>query len=109
MAKKYYNIVATECKPEIEEKFNKWYNEVHVPMLKKYKKMKSVKRLKAMQPGDKYPVYMALYEYDSAEDMAGLGQSPEMAAVREEMKETWKDGGWEMKWAATYELIEEWD
>ena len=40
------NIVATECRPEEEERFNKWYNEVHVPMLFKYKGMKRVTRCK---------------------------------------------------------------
>jgi antibiotic biosynthesis monooxygenase (ABM) superfamily enzyme len=25
------NIIETKCQPEDEEKFNKWYNEVHIP------------------------------------------------------------------------------
>jgi heme-degrading monooxygenase HmoA len=109
MSKSIINIVATECKPEVEEKFNKWYNEVHVPMLFKYKGMKSIKRYKVLQPGANYPAYMAIYEYASLEDMVAFQKSPEMAAARDEMKGTWKDGGWEMKWAAGYELLREWN
>ena len=38
MAKaRYLNIVGTECVAKDEAKFNKWYNEVHIPMLLKYK------------------------------------------------------------------------
>jgi hypothetical protein len=27
------NMVYTECSADVEADFNKWYNEVHVPML----------------------------------------------------------------------------
>jgi antibiotic biosynthesis monooxygenase (ABM) superfamily enzyme len=109
MSKPVFNIVATECKPEVEEKFNKWYDEVHVPMLKKFKRMKSVKRCRALQEGTNYPTYLAIYEFENAKDLAAFRNSPEMAAARDEMKETWKDGGWEIKWAAPYQLHKEWE
>ena len=38
------HVVATQCQPEFEEKFNKWYNETHIPMLFKHKSMKKVTR-----------------------------------------------------------------
>ena len=37
MAKKpIINIITTQCPTDDEVKFNKWYNEVHIPMLMKY-------------------------------------------------------------------------
>ena len=42
-ASRIVNIVGTDC-PQNEAKLDKWYNEVHVPMLFKYKGMKKVTR-----------------------------------------------------------------
>jgi hypothetical protein len=42
------NIVATRCQPVDDEKFNRWYNEVHIPMLLKYKKLLGVARYKVI-------------------------------------------------------------
>ncbi len=30
------NMVATRCQPEVEVKFNKWYDEIHIPLLFKF-------------------------------------------------------------------------
>jgi len=38
------SIVASECSPEVEVKFNQWYNDVHVPMLMKYDGLKKASR-----------------------------------------------------------------
>ena len=40
------NIVGTRCQPDDDAKFNKWYNEVHIPMLLKCKELKGVTRYK---------------------------------------------------------------
>jgi len=103
------NIVATECPPEVEAKFNKWYNEVHIPMLMKYKGIKKVTRYKTIvQPGAKQR-WLALYEYDNKEDLNGMMGSPELKAVREEMEATWKDQKFEVKWAMAAEPIKTWE
>ena len=39
-------IVGICCKPEQEAKFNKWYDEVYIPMLFKYAGMAEVRRWK---------------------------------------------------------------
>ena len=44
--KKVINVVAIDCKPEVEEKFVHWYDEVHIPILLKFKGLLSVKRYK---------------------------------------------------------------
>jgi uncharacterized protein (TIGR02118 family) len=101
------NIVATACQPEDEERFNKWYNEVHIPMLLKYKGIVGAARYKIIDPSSSQPKYIALYRYASVKDLEGLNKSPELQAALKEMKESWGDGI-EVKFVSNYELIQEW-
>jgi len=103
------NIVASDCSAEKEAAFNKWYNEVHIPILFKYKGMKRVTRYQLIGESQGQARYLACYEYESKEAMAALHQSPEFAAAVEEMQETWKDGGFDIKWTAQYEPIKSWE
>jgi len=103
------NIVSTECAPDVDEKFNKWYNEVHIPMIMKYKGVKKVTRYKVIEPGQARPKYIAVYEYDNIEDLNGMMGSPEFKAVREEMEHTWKGGGFDLKWAVAGSPIKTWE
>ena len=41
--------------------------------------------------------------------MTDFRKSPEFAAAIQEMQETWKDGGMEIKWTADYSLIKSWE
>ncbi|OGO21850.1 MAG: hypothetical protein A2Z28_01845 [Chloroflexi bacterium RBG_16_51_9] len=102
------NVVATQCKPEDEEKFNKWYNEVHIPMIMKFKGVSEVTRYKLPKDSEEYPKYLAIYTFDNADAFKAFGTCPEMAAVQAEMKETWKDGMFTIKWRVQYETIQNW-
>ena len=103
------NIVATECPTKNEEKFNKWYNEVHIPLLFKFKGMKKVSRYKRLGENKECPRYLAFYEFESKEALAAYPDSPELAAAMQEMQETWKGGGFDIKWRAQYEPIKTWE
>jgi len=103
------NIVASDCSTEKEAAFNKWYNEVHIPLLFKYKGMKRVTRYQLIGESKEQARYLACYEFESKEAMAALHQSPEFAAAIEEMQETWKDEKLDIKWAAQYEPIKSWE
>jgi antibiotic biosynthesis monooxygenase (ABM) superfamily enzyme len=104
------NIVATDCPPEVNAKFNKWYNEVHIPLLFKYKGLKKVIRYQLMAEGRGQGVkYLAIYEYDSKDEMNAFPQTPEFKAAIDEMNETWKGKMFEIKWAANYEPIKTWE
>ena len=103
------NIVATECRPEDEKKFNKWYNEVHIPLLFKYKGIKKVRRYQKIGGTEEITKYLAFYEFESKEDLDALHKSPEFATAIEEMQDTWKGGGFDIKWAAQYEPIKTWE
>jgi len=105
---KVINMVATECKPEVEQKFNKWYNEIHIPLLFKYKGMKKVTRYKILNKTDEFSTYLCIYEFDNPSEYKSYSESKELADARAEMNETWKKGGWEIKWRVQYEEIKTW-
>ena len=105
---KVINMVATECQPEVEEAFNKWYNEIHIPLLFKYKGMKKVTRYKILNKTDDLPKYICVYEFDNLPAYQGYTNSQELADARAEMKDTWKEGGWEIKWRVQYEEMKTW-
>jgi len=102
------NVVATECQPEVEEKFNKWYDEIHIPLLFKFKGMRRVTRYKILKETEEYPSYLAIYEFESRQAFEEYVNSPELAAGRAEMNETWKGGGFEIKWRVQYETMKTW-
>ena len=95
---KAINIVGTRCKPELDDKFNKWYDEIHIPMLLKFKGLQGVTRYKIAKDNEKYPYYLAIYEFESPQAVEEYNSSPELAAALEESREIWNDGDWEMLW-----------
>lgn len=102
------NIVATECRPEDEKKFNDWYNNVHIPMLLKCKGLLAVTRYKLKNGSDGLPKYLAVYEFKDEKAFEDFEKSPELAAAREDVRQTWKNG-LDIKWRAQYEVIKSWD
>jgi antibiotic biosynthesis monooxygenase (ABM) superfamily enzyme len=103
------NIVATECPAEDEDRFNEWYNEVHIPMLLSYKGLTRIGRYRLIGEGDEHARYLAIYEFDSQESLDNYHTSPELAAAMEEMQESWKDDVVKIKWMAAYETIKTWE
>ena len=62
-------IVMAKVKPEQEDAFNQWYDEDHMPKaLNRFPGVISGRRYKIMDGGDGYN-YMALYEFESYEDV----------------------------------------
>jgi len=102
------NVVGTRCHPDDEARFNKWYDEVHIPMLLKFKGMKKVTRFKAAYEPKEYPKYLTIYEFDSKKDFEAFQNSPELAAARAEMAETWKARPFEMTWRVQFESLKTW-
>ncbi|MFA5308859.1 MAG: EthD family reductase [Dehalococcoidales bacterium] len=103
------NLVVTECDPAREAEFNKWYNEVHVPMLLKFKGIKKVTRYKMIEEKSQKPQYLAVYEYDTQKDLDSLPQSPEFKAAIAEMQGTWQGKGFEIMTTASYEPLKTWE
>jgi heme-degrading monooxygenase HmoA len=105
---RFLNIVGTECQAQDEAAFNKWYNEVHIPMLLKYKGLKKVTRYKVMGDVKDQAKYLAVYEYDTQEALNGMAASTEFKDAIDEMTETQKKLKFGIKWAAPYEPIKSW-
>ena len=106
--KSLINVVATECQPEVEEKFNKWYDEIHIPLLFKFKGMRRVTRYKLLKEAGGNPSYLAIYEFENQKAYEEYTKSAELAAGRAEMNETWKSGGFEIKSRVQYETMKTW-
>ena len=102
------NIVATECRSDEESKFNKWYNEIHIPMLLKFKGVLGVTRYKLIGKDEGQAKYLAVYEFKDARSYEAFQNSSELAAARDEMNQTWKSSGFNVKWRAQYESIKSW-
>jgi uncharacterized protein (TIGR02118 family) len=106
MTKKHMiNVVTTKCNSKDDARFNKWYNEVHIPMLLKYKGLKRVARYKMVDAQN--PQYMAVYHFESLQDFEDFGKSPEFKAAIEEMNQSWPTGI-EIISRQQSELIKEW-
>ena len=102
------NMIATRCRPEDEEEFNKWYDEIHIPLLLKFKGMKGVTRYKIVKETEEYPTYLTIYNFESQEAYEAYTNSPEYAAAREEMNETWKGREFDIVWRVQYKPLKTW-
>jgi len=109
MDHKLLMIIANQPTPEKEAEYNRWYNETHIPLLLKYRGVKKVSRYRRTSENKDCSPYLAVYEFDNKEDLAGFTKSPEFAAAIVDFNEKWKDGGFERKWSVSYELIKTWD
>ena len=102
------NIVATEITKKNEARFNKWYNEVHIPMLMRYDGIKKVTRYKIIDEQGRKAKYLAIYEFDTKETLTALTNSPEFKAAIAEMQGSWKGEMFDIKWAMSGEPIKTW-
>jgi hypothetical protein len=107
MEKEMLHVVITEPPAKDDEKFNKWYNEVHIPMLLKIKKLKSVTRYKVAGDPSQAAQYVALYHFKNKADFDAFQNCPEHDAAIQEMKDSW---GSKIKIinVAAWETIKEW-
>ncbi len=103
------NMVYTECVDADEAKFNKWYNEVHVPMLFKNPGLKKVTRYQRVGDNQEQAQYLAIYEFDTTEEQKAFLDSKEFKAAGADVEETWHGGGFEIKGVAVYEPIKTWE
>ena len=101
-------IRMTECLPELEEKFNQWYDEVHIPLFLKSQWLDRVTRYRLVPIHKEAPKYLTIYEFKDQKAYQAYLASPEFDAAIKEIKETWPDGGYEMKVSGVYQPIKTW-
>ena len=58
-------IVASESTPEKEAEFDKWYTNVHVPMLFEFEGINQASRYRRKGDNEQCPKYLAIYEFES--------------------------------------------
>ena len=102
-------IVASESTPEKEAEYNKWYTDVHVPMLFEHKGLKKAARYRLMGENNEHAKFLAIYEFESEEAQAAFAASPEFAAAIEDFENMKEEIDFKMKWAASYKLIKLWE
>jgi hypothetical protein len=99
------------CPPEVEDKYNKWYNEVHIPMLLKCGQIKRVTRYKMISDDESFPKYMTIYEFEDLEAFERYDTSEARTAAHEEIKQSWPEGQpkYQSKGRARYEVMKTWE
>jgi len=102
-------IVANEPAAGREDEYNEWYSGRHIPMMFRFRGLKKASRYRLSGEDKESSKYLAIYEFDSKEDLESFPRSPEYAAAVKDFDEKWKGGGFERKWGAAYELIKTWD
>lgn len=98
-------MVMVDCRPEVEARYNDWYNNVHIPMLLKYEGMVRATRYQLLSGPAGQARYLTVYEFRDQEAMDAFPQTPECAAATAEMRTTWASGEFTIKLAARYALI----
>jgi hypothetical protein len=110
--------VLTECAPDVEEKFNRWYDGTHVPLLMKSGHITAATRYKIAPMSDSFapvpvkkdePVkYLAVYEYQDEQAFHDWNASQETAAARDERKESWGEKGFEVLFRGMCQPLKSW-
>ena len=103
------HIVGVQFKPELEKKFQKWYEEVHVPILFKFPGLKKITEYKIVSSDVSFPNFLAIYEFDNIETFEKYEKSEELAISRKQAKETWGEEEQKIKWRVQYKTIKIWE
>lgn len=108
--------VGINCPQEDEEKFNAWYDDVHVPMLLKGDFVRKVTRFKLAEQAyhvgtttQPCPTWLTIYEFDSPAKFEGWMNSPARAEAGEDKEKTWGDRVYDVQWATRYNLTNAWN
>lgn len=104
--------VGLQCPPGHEDAFNRWYDEVHVPMLLNGGQVARVSRFRLapdahdVAPGARpCPRYQTIYEFDDAAAFDAWMAGPDRAAAGADKTTTWADNPYEVIWAGRYDLM----
>jgi len=107
--------VGIQCQPEEEEKFNKWYDDVHVPMLLKGNCVTKVTRYRLADKSyhvanttAECPNYLTIYEFENQDKFESWMNGQARAEAGEDKVETWGEKGYEVAWATRYDVINSW-
>lgn len=108
--------VGLQCRPEDDQKFRKWYDEVHVPMLLEGGHVAKVTRYELAR--DRYdvapgaihcPKYHTIYEFEDQQKFEAWMCGEARVAAGKDKSAIWGDRGYEVIWAARYDATITWE
>lgn len=104
--------VGLQCRPEDEDAFNTWYDEVHVPMLLAGGHVADVIRYKLtgnthdVAPGAiACPTYQTVYEFSDRAHFEAWMNGQARADAGEDKAKTWAGRPYDVVWAGCYERM----
>jgi len=103
------NVIFVDCLPEIEQKYNEWYNKIHIPMIMKYDGVLKTTRYQLLKGPEGQTRYMTVYEFKSQKAMDSFPESAVFADVDKELHTSWKGPEFTVKTAAQYEMMKAWE
>lgn len=102
-------LAGVQCRPGLDDKFNKWYNETHIPLLFKSEHLMSVTRYKLVPLIEgQNPTYLTTYDFKDKEGVEAWFASPLMADAKADTQKTWAGEGFDAPWQAVYEPFMTW-
>ena len=94
---KFIYQLTIRCAPELEDEFNKWYNEVHIPLVMKGGMLESAARYKVTDAVEtEVSKYTTICVFKDRETFAKWQASEEVAFARANTKEVM--GGRDVVW-----------
>lgn len=107
------NMVGFMCPAELDEEFNKSYDETHISLNMKFRGLIRATRYRLVRPSSdaivkEYPQYLTIYKFKDYSTFKTWDASPERAAARADFP-SWVERGVEMLWRVRYESIKTWE
>lgn len=99
-------LVWTRCALELDEEFNRWYDETHIPLLNREGHISSITRYRlSSEVESNQSPYLAVYEFKDVSTFKSWLASASLAEARREMKESWGGRDMEITSRALYEPV----
>ena len=101
--------------PEKKAKFDKWFEEEHVPIQFKARGMKKAIRYKLGEPvmagkAEDYPDYLTVYEFEDRKSFDEYRTGPVYDEVHQNVMKNWPEGRpFKIMWRLVYETVTEWN
>ncbi len=110
-------IVGIDCQPDAAKDFNKWVEEVHIPMLLRFEGIKSVTRYQ-IAPGhshdglafrtNEYPNYLTIIEFENEQALEAYDAKFSNSSALQDAQKNHAQLGFERKWRVDYRPLKTW-
>ena len=100
-------VVGSECPPQAEAEYHQWYEKHILDLLERGARRAARLKLKG-ESDDKYPQYLAIYEFENWETAKAYDNHPDRPGILEEMHRTLGQKGVKFTWRAHYEVMKTW-